>query len=151
MTFTQVEKDRLTEVLFYLYFNNQDPERISSKSFWDAIGNICDLYGINRVHVSKAARMLFADDNKPSEIEMWFLLGKLGVSVRPINKMTGIYWQKQKHFEELVTKYGPPTIARRIPDVAVRNSLRSFIVALVEMFGTFSAIEGRYLNSFFNL
>lgn len=149
--FTQIEKDRLTEVLFYLYFDNKSQEHLSNVEFWNTISSLCKVYDVNSAQVSRAARTLFAEENRPSEFEMWYLLNKLGVSVRPIRKISGIYWQKQKHFEETVAKYGPPKVKRCITDSAIKQNIKDFLVALLDMFGTLSAIEGKFLNSFFDL
>jgi hypothetical protein len=149
--FTQIEKDRLTEVLFYLYFDNKDEKLLGNMDFWNTINSLCRVYNVDGIQVSKAARILFAEENKPSEFEIWFLLNKLGVSVRPLRKISGIYWQKQKHFAETVEKYGTPNIRRCITDAAMKQNVRDFIVAILEMFGTFSAIEGKFLDNFFNL
>lgn len=149
--FTQIEKDRLTEILFYLYFNNKDETHLANVDFWNTISSLCKVYNIDSLQVSRAARVLFADENRPSEFETWYLLNKLGVSVRPIRKISGIYWQKQKHFEETVNTYGPPKISRRISDAAMKRNVREFLVALVDMFGTLSAIDGKFLNTFFDL
>lgn len=149
--FTQVEKDRLTEILFYLYFDNKDASHLENVEFWNTISSLCKVYNIDSLQVSKAARILFAKENNPVEIETWYLLNKLGVSVRPIRKISGIYWQKQKHFEEIVNTYGPPTIDRRINDAAMKKNIRDFLIALVDMFGTLSVIDGKFLNAFFDL
>jgi hypothetical protein len=149
--FTQIEKDRLTEVLFYLYFDRKDEAILSNIDFWNTINSLCKIYNVDGTQVSRAARILFAEENRPTEFEMWYLLNKLGISVRPIRKISGIYWQKQKHYAETVAKYGTPTIRRCITDAAMKKNIRDFIVALVEMFGTFSAIEGKFLDTFFDL
>lgn len=149
--FTQIEKDRLTEVLFYLYFDKKDDKIIADANFWHTINDLCKVYNIDSLQVSRAARILFAEENKPTEFEMWYLLNKLGVSVRPIRKLTGIYWQKQKHFEEEVAKHGAPKISRKITDAAIKQNIRDFLIALLEMFGTMSVIEGKFLDAFFDL
>lgn len=149
--FTQIEKDRLTEVLFYLYFNNKDENILGNLDFWNTINSLCKVYKVDGAQVSRAARILFAEENRPTEFEMWYLLNKLGVSVRPIRKISGIYWQKQKHFAETVDKYGTPTIRRCITDAAMKRNVREFIVAILEMFGSLSAIEGKFLDTFFDL
>jgi hypothetical protein len=151
MTFTQIEKDRLTEILFFLYFDNQDEEHLANIDFWNTISSLCKVYNVDSAQVSRAARILFADENRPSEFETWYLLDKLGVTVRPLRKISGIYWQKQKHFAETVEKYGPPTLKRRISDAAMKQNVHAFLIALVDMFGTLSAIEGKFLNAFFDL
>lgn len=149
--FTQIEKDRLTEVLFFLYFDKKDEKIIANADFWRTIGNLCNVYNIDGAQVSRAARILFAEENRPSEVETWYLLNKLGVSVRPIRKISGIYWQKQKHYAEIVDTSGPPKITRHITDAAMKQNVRDFLVALIEMFGIFSAIEGKFLDAFFDL
>jgi hypothetical protein len=149
--FTQIEKDRLTEILFFLYFDKKDEALIGNKDFWSTINSLCKIYDIDGMQISRAARILFAEENKPSEIETWYLLNKLGISVRPIRKISGIYWQKQKHFAETVDKYGAPSIRRCITDAAMKKNIRNFLVALLEMFGTLAVIEGKFLDSFFDL
>jgi hypothetical protein len=149
--FTQIEKDRLTEILFFLYFDKKDEALIGNKDFWSTINSSCKVYDIDGMQISRAARILFAEENKPSEIETWYLLNKLGISVRPIRKISGIYWQKQKHFAETVDKYGAPSIRRCITDAAMKKNIRNFLVALLEMFGTLAVIEGKFLDSFFDL
>lgn len=151
MAFTPVEKDRLTEILFFLYFDNKDSEHLANMDFWNTVSSLCKVYNVDSAQVSRAARVLFADENKPSEFETWYLLDKLGVTVRPLRKISGIYWQKQKHFAETVATYGPPSISRKITDPAMKQNVRAFLIALVDMFGTLSAIEGKFLNAFFDL
>lgn len=149
--FTQIEKDRLTEILFFLYFDKKDEKHLGNVDFWNTIGSLCKVYNVENSQISRAARILFAEENRPTEFETWYLLNKLGVSVRPIRKISGIYWQKQKHFEETVSKYGSPSIVRRITDPAMKQNIRDFLIALQDMFGTLSAIEGKFLDTFFNL
>lgn len=149
--FTQIEKDRLTEVLFYLYFNNKDDTVVRNAYFWNMINDLCKLYEIDATQISKASRILFSPENVPTEFEIWYLLNKLEVSVRPIKKISGIYWQKQKHFAETVDAYGAPKITRRVADVSTRHAIKSFIAAVREMFGGFAAIEGKFLEAFFDL
>jgi hypothetical protein len=149
--FTQIEKDRLTEILFFLYFDRKDEKLLGNMDFWNTVHSLCKVYDVDGTQVSRAARVLFAEENRPTEFEIWYLLNKLGVSVRPIRKISGIYWQKQKHFAETVDKYGAPTIKRCITDAAMKKNVRDFLIALVEMFGTLSAIEGKFLDTFFDL
>lgn len=149
--FTQIEKDRLTEVLFFLYFDKKDENLLGNTDFWNTVNSLCKVYNVDSAQISRAARILFAEENRPTEFEMWYLLNKLGVSVRPIRKISGIYWQKQKHYAETVAKYGTPTIRRCITDAAMKKNIRDFLIALVEMFGILSAIEGKFLDAFFDL
>lgn len=149
--FTQIEKDRLTEILFFLYFDNKSEDQISNADFWNTINSLCKVYNIDNSQVSRAARILFAEENRPTEFEIWYLLDKLGVTVRPIRKISGIYWQKQKHFAETVKTYGAPSIRRRVTDAAMKQNMKAFLEALVDMFGTLSSIEGKFLNTFLDL
>lgn len=149
--FTQIEKDRLTEVLFFLYFDRKDEKLLGNTDFWNTVNSLCKVYSVDSTQVSRAARILFAEENRPTEFEMWYLLNKLGVSVRPIRKISGIYWQKQKHYAETVAKYGTPTVRRCITDAAMKKNIRDFLIALVEIFGILSAIEGKFLDTFFDL
>ena len=150
--FTQVEKDRLTEILFYLYFDKKDEAILADANFWHSINALCKVYNVDSLQISRAARVLFAEENKPEEFEMWYLLHKLGVSVRPIRKLSGIYWQKQKAYnDEVVLKGTTPVIKRRITDAAMKKSIKDFIVAVLDMFGTLSVVEGKFLDAFFDL
>jgi hypothetical protein len=150
--FTQIEKDRLTEILFYLYFDKKDETVLENANFWHCINDLCKVYNVDSLQVSRAARILFADENKPTEFETWYLLHKLGVSVRPIRKLSGVYWQKQKQFNDEVELKGvKPTIKRCITDAAMKKNIKDFIVAILDMFGTLSVIEGKFLDAFFDL
>ena len=150
--FTQIEKDRLTEILFYLYFDKKDETMLENANFWHTINDLCKVYNIDSLQISRAARILFAEENRPSEFETWYLLNKLGVSVRPIRKISGIYWQKQKQFaDDISVGHKVPHVKRCIIDAAMKKNIKDFIVALLDMFGTFSAIEGKFLDAFFDL
>ena len=88
---TSVEKDRLVEILFYLFFNNTDSKMLATTNYWKMINSICEAYNIEAHIVSKAVRILIAKENMPTEEEVFYLLNKAGLSVRPINKISGIY------------------------------------------------------------
>jgi hypothetical protein len=139
------EKDRLVEVLIYLYFNSK-PEKVLGKAeFWTAIKNICDLYKIESLSISKSVRILMAKEHVPQDDEIYYLLSKMGMSVRPIRSISGIYWQKQVEFQkQFETK--PPVIKRRITDVIVKRNMRDFIFALYEVLGIFGSIDMKTLE-----
>ena len=88
---TLEETDRLYEVLFYLYFNNQGQKTLSNSLFWQTIRDICILNNINDRAVTQAVRILMADENCPQDKETYYLLSKLGLTVRPIRRISGIY------------------------------------------------------------
>lgn len=123
------ERDRLIEVVFYLYFDNKPEETITNRDFWEVINSICKLYNIDSVSITKAVRILMAEENVPQEDETYYLLHNVGLTVRPIKKLTGIYWQKQKAIEEKLSKT-PITVHRRINDVIVKRSMRAFLEAM---------------------
>ena len=137
---TQEENDRLIEILFYLYFNNKDKKILASGLFWQCIKSICTLYGINDRAIVQAVRILMADENCPQEKETYYLLSKIGLTVRPIRNISGIYWQKQKAYaEEFATS--TPSITRRLTDVIYKKSVRDFVYAIYDMLGIFTNVE----------
>ena len=137
---TQEENDRLIEILFYLYFSNKDPKILSSNIFWSTIKAICTLYEINDRAIVQAVRILMADENCPQDKETYYLLNKIGLTVRPIRNISGIYWQKQKAFaEEFATT--PPTITRRLTDVIYKKSIRDFVYAMYDLSGIFNEVS----------
>ena len=137
---SQEENDRLIEVLFYLYFNSKDSKVLSSNLFWTAVNSVCTLYGINNRAVVQAVRILMADENCPQEDETYYLLSKIGLTVRPIRRISGIYWQKQKALQEKFDKGILPTITRRLTDVIYKKSVRDFIYAMYDMNGIFAEV-----------
>ena len=135
---TQDEKDRLTEILLYYYFTRQDPAVMRKAEFWTMIQAICMTYGVDSNSIAKATRVLMAEDNRPTEEEGYYLLAGIGLTVRPLRAISGIYWQKQKAFAEKFEKSGPPTIRRRINDPAMRYNIRTFLTSLYGAIGVFS-------------
>lgn len=133
------ENDRLIEILFYLYFNNKDSKTLSSNLFWDVVKSICVLYNINDRAVVQAVRILMADENSPKDKETYYLLNKVGLSVRPIRHISGIYWQKQKAFAKEFEKT-TPSISRRLHDVIYKKSVRDFVYAIYDITGIFNEI-----------
>ena len=126
---TKEEKDRLIEIIFYLYFETKSEEVVSKKDFWEFINSVCKLYSIDSIAIAKAVRILMAEENAPEEEETYYLLHNAGLTVRPIRKLTGIYWQKQKAIEEKLSKT-PITVHRRINDVIVKAHIKLFLDAM---------------------
>lgn len=149
--FTTEEKDRLCEVLFYKYFSNTSQERLGDAKFWNFINAICQSYGIDSLLVSKAMRILMAKENRPEEFETWYLFWKLETSVRNMKGFTGIYWQKQKKFEEEYTNGVRPTVHRKITDVAMKRSMYDFVKAIYDIFGSYKYLNLNSLNELFSL
>lgn len=138
---TSVEKDRLVEILFYLFFNNTDSKMLATTNYWKMINSICEAYNIEAHTVSKAVRILIAKENMPTEEEVFYLLNKAGLSVRPINKISGIYWQKQINYVKNFEIGKTPKIDRKILDIVMKKSMRDFINAVYSVFGIFNNIE----------
>lgn len=138
---TSVEKDRLIEILFYLFFNNTDSKMLATTNYWKMINSICEAYNIEAHTVSKAVRILIAKENMPTEEEVFYLLNKAGLSVRPINKISGIYWQKQINYIKNFEIGKTPKIDRKILDIVMKKSMRDFINAVYSVFGIFNNIE----------
>ena len=138
---TSVEKDRLIEILFYLFFNNTDSKMLATTNYWKMITSICEAYNIEAHTVSKAVRILIAKENMPTEEEVFYLLNKAGLSVRPINKISGIYWQKQINYIKNFEIGKTPKIDRKILDIVMKKSMRDFISAVYSVFGIFNNIE----------
>jgi hypothetical protein len=137
---TNDEKDRLVEILFYMFFDTKDSEQLSDRNFWTAINSICQMYNIDSVNITKAVRALMAEDNQPQEDEIYYLLHSIGLTVRPIRRLSGIYWQKQKAIEDKLSK-NPITIKRKINDIVVKRNMRDFLIAMYKLFGCLSDID----------
>lgn len=138
---TTIEKDRLVEVLFYLYFNNKDSKMIGKTEFWNAILAVCKLYDIDNLSVSKAVRILTAPENEPNDREIYYLLQKMEMSVRPINRISGIYWQKQKEYDEEFKAGKLPRIKNRVLDIVMKRSMYDFIFAINDFIGIYKDIN----------
>ena len=86
-----------------------------------------------------------AKENVPQEEETYYLFNKMGMSVRPIRRISGIYWQKQIEFQkQFETK--TPVIKRRITDIVVKRNMRDFIFALYKTLGIFGDIDAKALE-----
>lgn len=150
-TFTSEEKDRLCEILFYNYFSNKPPEKLGDAKFWNCINAICQSYSIDSLMVSKAMRILMAKENRPDEFETWILFWKLDTSVRNMKGFTGLYWQKQKKYEEMYASGKHPVIRRKITDVAMKRSMYDFVKAIYDVFGSYKYLNIDSLNELFSL
>lgn len=149
--FTSEEKDRLCEILFYNYFNNTPSERLGDAKFWNCVNAICQSYGIDSLSVSRAMRILMTKENRPDEFETWVLFWKMDTSVRNMRGFTGLYWQKQKHYEEMYNAGKQPVIRRKITDVAMKRSMYDFVKAIYDIFGSYKYLNLDNLNELFSL
>ncbi len=149
--FTSEEKDRLCEILFFNYFNNKPSESLGDAKFWNCINAICQSYNIDSLMVSRAMRVLMAKENRPEEFETWYLFWKMDTSVRNMKGFTGLYWQKQKHYEELYNSGKRPKVSRRLTDVAVKRSMYDFVKAIYDIFGSYKYLNLDNLNELFSL
>lgn len=134
------DKDRLFEILLYLYFANIPEKYAGTAEFWNLIKSICGLYNISDTAIIRAVRVLTAKENIPTDDETWFLLNQMGLTVRPIRTISGIYWQKQKEFSN---KYESkrPHIYRRVTDIIMKKAIRDFIFAMYESLGVFAYVD----------
>lgn len=144
---TDIERDRLYEIVFFQYFNNKTEEQLQNPKFWASINAICESYDIDSVQLTKIIRILTNADNAASELEIYYLLNKAGLSVRKINRMTGIYWQKQVALNDTLNKLGAPSIKRRVTDIIMRNSLKEFVHAMYDIFGVLHEIDVNVFNN----
>lgn len=140
---TDIEKDRFYELIFYQYFNNRDPEQIQNPLFWKTVNTICEAYDIDPVQITKAIRLLSNPDDKPDDIEMYYLMSNAGLSVRKINRISGLYWQRQVALSEKIAATGPPKIRRRVTDIITKNSVKEFIHAIYDVFGVLCDVDVR--------
>jgi len=138
---TLAEKNRLYEVLFYLYFSRQPQETLSDQKYWDLIKSIANYYGANINLISQAIRLLTHPDNTPTEEEIVYLLNKAGVSVRPIHRVSGIYWQKQKKFLQHFKDTSPPVIFSRLTDVTLKINVVKFIQSMYNIGSIFNTVD----------
>lgn len=149
--FTAEEKDRLCEILFYSYFQNKDSAKLGDAKFWTCINAICQAYNIDSLFITRAIRVLMAKENAPEEFETWYLFWKMETAVRPMRGFTGIYWQKQKKFEEMYNSGERPLVRRRISDVAMKRSMYSFVKAIYDIFGSYKYLNSDTLNEIFGI
>jgi hypothetical protein len=136
-----IEKDRLIEILFYLYFNSKDSKITGKAEFWDMLRSICKLYNINNIAVAQALRILTAKENRPEDSETVYLFNKIDTSVRNLNKISGIYWQKKIAIEKEIEEGKVPIIKNRILDVTIKRAMRDFVYAIYDMNGILKYIS----------
>lgn len=136
-----IEKDRLIEILFYLYFNNKDSRMTGKAEFWDMIKSVCKLYNINNIAVAQAIRILTAKENRPEDAETVYLFNKIDTSVRHLNKISGIYWQKKIQYEKEFDDGKLPIIKNRITDVIMKRAMRDFVYAIYDINGILKYIS----------
>ena len=151
ISLTAEEKDRLCEVLFLRYFQNKPKEVLADAKFWGCTYEICKAYNIDSTFITRCTRILLAKENIPTEYEMWYLFWKLETPVRPMKGFTGIYWQKQKKFEEDYKNGVKPNVHRRITDVALKRSMHAFINAIYDIFGSYKYLNSDTLNEIFGI
>jgi hypothetical protein len=140
---TDIEKDRFYELIFYQYFNNREPEQLQNPKFWKTINTLCEAYDIDPVQVSKCIRILSNPDDKPTDVEMYYILSKAKLSVRKINRISGLYWQRQVQLSDKIALDGAPAIRRRVTDIIAKNSLKEFVHALYDVFGVLCDVDIR--------
>lgn len=138
---TDIEKDRFYELIFYQYFNNRSSEQVQDPKFWKTINTLCEAYDIDPVQITKAIRILSNPDDQPEDIETYYLANKAEMSVRKINKVFGLYWQKQILLAEKIKTDGNPAIRRRVTDIMTRSSIKEFINAIYDVFGILGNIS----------
>lgn len=143
------ERDRLCEILFYQYFTNQPPEKLSNAEFWKCIDSICRSNGVDSLLVSKTVRILMAKENRPEDFETWYLFDKWDTSVRQLRNFTGMYWQKQKRMEARFASGEKPYVKRRINDIAMKASIKGFITTIYSIFGSFRYLQPSMLDELF--
>lgn len=141
----KLEENRLTESLFYLYFSNRNEKETSTTEFWSMVKSICTIYGINNLLIITSLRKLMESVNKPTDEEMMYLFTQTKLSVRDINNISGIYWQRQKKYIEKF-KTNTPKINPRITDVLAQKAMRQFINAVYNIAGIFRIIDKNFLK-----
>ena len=143
---TKVEENRLTECLFYLYFNDRDLNETSTVEFWSMIKSICSINKINNLLIVTSLRKLMEPLNKPTDKEMMYLFTKTKLSVRDINAISKIYWQRQVEFRKEFDEGKIPKVEQKIIDVLAQKAMRQFINAIYNIAGIFKVIDKTFLS-----
>lgn len=143
---TKLEENRLIESLFYLYFNNRDIKETSTTEFWSMIRSICSIYKINNTLIITSLRKLMEPTNKPTDEEMMYLFTKTKLSVRDINNISKIYWQRQVEYKVKFNKGKVPVIIPKIIDVLAQKAMRQFINAVYNIAGIFRIIDKTFID-----
>lgn len=145
-----MEKARTIEILFYLYFNKQEEQTLQDIKFWKFLESFCAVYNINYLAVVNSMRTLIKPENAPTEIEIKYLLSKLGISVRPLSKVSGIYWQKQKKIDEIIANSGVPKIVPKLLDPLHKNAVVAFITYFYQVSGVFRYLDYKLVEELLN-
>jgi len=145
---TKQEENRLIECIFYLYFNQIPLDIKKSKEFWIMISNICVLNKINNNLIVTSLRILMESINTPTDIEIVYLCNKGGLSVRDINNISNIYWQRQKGFYEDFKNNKIPNVVPKVRDVLAQQAMRKFIKAIYKLTGIFNIIDIKIIDKF---
>lgn len=131
---TNLEKDKLVEVIFYLYFNSMPDKILNKQDFWEMLKKLCNIYNIDSLSIQKSIRILSAPENTPTDEEIVYLMDKIDVSVRNLSKISGIYWQKKIAIEkDLVGK--TIKVFPKITDVVMKRAMRDFLKVQLEING----------------
>ena len=138
---TDIEKDRFYELIFYQYFNHKTSEQLQNPNFWKTINTLCESYEIDPVQITKAIRILSNPDAKPEDTEIYYLAISAKLSVRKINRIFGLYWQRQVALADKLNTTGTPVIKRRVTDIMTRNSIKEFIHAIYDVFGILADVD----------
>lgn len=143
---TKIEENRFIECIFYLYFSQIPLETKKTKEFWLMISNICTLNKISNNLIVTSLRLLMENINTPTDVEIVYLCNKGGLSVRDINNISNIYWQRQKEYYEEFKLNKIPNIMPRVRDVLAQQAMRKFIRAIYKLTGIFNIIDYKIID-----
>ena len=143
---TKIEENRLVECLFYLYFKNFSLDVKKTNEFWTMINYICLINKINNKLIIGALRTLMESTNTPQDKEIVYLCNSAGFSVRDVNNIAGIYWQRQKPMLEEFKKGIYPKVTAKVTDVLAQAAMRKFIKAIYNISGIFNILDLRILE-----
>lgn len=131
---TRDEKDRTLEILFYYFFKDKlTNPRINKQMFWELIKQLNDIYNINNINLSKAVKLLFDKENKPTDLEAYYLLDKGLFSVREIVRISGIYYKKQRILRDELEKNSLKLpVIPKINNILIKRTIKEFIKALID-------------------
>lgn len=146
---TNLEKDRLVEVIFYLYFNGIEQKILDKPEFWDMLRKMCVINNIDSMQILKAVRIVCADSNLPSDYEIVYLMRKIDMSVRNLSKISGIYWQKKIAIEKELDAGKTVKVVPKITDVIMKKALRDFIKVQLEVNGIFKYFSEEQFDKIF--
>ncbi len=145
------EKERSLEIIFYYFFYEKlSNKRLNTSIFWKLIKEFNDMYNINNIDISKAVKILFDSNNKPTGLETYYLLDKGLFTVREIKRMTKIYYKKQLEYRDQINdgKLKLP-ILPKVKDLMVKRTIKEFIRALYDFSSYFTYIDSRTIDNLF--